>query len=280
MSGIIGRYRTRLRRAAGHARHLVPYWLAVARRAPRQDQIRFLPRRITSRVSWIRLEDISLATDVRSWRRKSDGFAIGGDWDRERTAPRPTIFQPAQGDTPKAMTHNAIRSLFLDGESYQQTHQYQYMIDAVNEGSPELAYGCRSEEEVDNYFQTLVSAFQSIHNDGYLTQTELGGDPYDEIKLYITRDGLWCHGNGGNHRIRIAEILGLKWVPFVPAGAHGDWVANLCSELERPPRAAILNWLEESEEEGRLRRTSPPMQGKSSPTWVIDRMVLNRDQER
>lgn len=155
------------------------------------------------------------------------------------------------------MTHETIRGIFLDGHDYRGTAQYDFMIRGVEQGSPELAYGCRSSDEVDVYFETLVEAFESMRDRGFLTQRELGGNLNDEIKLYLTRDGGWCHGNGGNHRIRIAELLGIEWVPFVLAGAHSEWVIKLSRDRDRPPRAAILEWIGENERLGTLRRHPP-----------------------
>jgi len=247
------------RRLAGRARHLAPYWLAVLRGAPLEVQVKSLPRRTTTRVRWIDLRSISLATDVRDWRAPGDGFALRGDWDLADASPRPSIFESVNGTAPKAMTHNTIRAMLLDGQDYRETPQYNFMLQAVDQRKPEMAYGCTSRVEVDEYFDNLLDAFESMRRHGYLTQRELGGDPFDEIKLYVTRTGSWCHGNGGNHRIRMAEVLGIQWVPFVVAGAHWEWVVGLSRAMASRPRAAVFKWLTGREHIGELRR-SPPTQ--------------------
>jgi hypothetical protein len=246
-----------LRRRAGLALRHVPYWMAVARKAPIEHQVQLLPRFLSADTWWIELDHIPLASDVRNWRLSTHGFAIGGDWDLVHVGPRPSIFHPANEDTVKAMTHRTIRALFVEGHHYRETEQYRFMVEAVKQARPNLAYGCTTVDEVETYFRALINTYTAMQEHGYLTQHELGGSPTDEVKLYLTRTGRWCHGNGGNHRIRIAELLGIRWVPFVLAGAHKDWITSLCEETRQPPRRAMLGWLKASETAGTILAKCP-----------------------
>jgi hypothetical protein len=239
------------RRAAGRLRQLTPYWIAVSQRASLAHQVELLPRLVSTRLRWIRIADISLETDVRRWRGVDDRFAIDGDWDRTDVSTRPSIFDPAPEGTAKGMTHECIRDMFLKGRSFRETRQYAFMVDAIREAKPQLAYGCRTLEEVDRYFETLEKTHAVMKKEGYLSQRHLGGNPADEVRLYITREGRWCHGNGGNHRIRIAELLQIDSVPFLLAGAHTEWITRLARASARPPRAAILRWMKQCDEVSR-----------------------------
>jgi len=254
---VIGLAPRQLRQAAGRTARLLPYWSKVAARAPLDQQVMALHRRVLPREFWIELASITLAGDVREWRLPHHGFAIDGDWDLGQIGPRPSILEPAHDGTVKSMTHATIRAMFIEGVPYQATPQYEAMIEAVERKDAQRAYGCESVEEVDEYFQRLLSAHRGMSADGFRTQRELGLPPWDEVKVYITRDGRLCHGNGGNHRIRIAELLGVKSIPVIFAGAHRDWLVGLCQQQDRPPRSALRQWVGAQERTGSLHRSRP-----------------------
>ena len=253
MMGVTGH----LRYLLSTAYRLLPYWWKVVRRLPIEDQVSALPRRIVVDVKWIKLASITLATDVREWRLAGSGFALLGDWDRHFVERRPSVFEPATDSTAKSITHGTMRALFIDGCHYRQTTQYEVMRQAVDDRRPELAYGCHSLDDVDRYFGALIEAYQTMRDRGFLTQHELHRPPGDEIKVYLTRDGQFCHGNGGNHRIRLAELLGIEWVPVVVAGAHAEWLYTISQRYDRPPRAALLQWLSDRQMTGAICRERP-----------------------
>jgi hypothetical protein len=246
-----------VRRKVRHSVELLPYAISVVRRRPRNEQVALLPRRLLERVHWVELTSIDLAMDVRHWRRPTDGFAAGGDWDRRHVSPRVSIFNEAPPGSAKISTHATIRSIFLEDNPYTETCQFAQMMCAVREGRPDLAYGCTEAVDVHHYFERLLDAYRTMQATGFLTQHELGGSPGDEIKLFLTRDGSLCHGNGGNHRIRIAELLGIRWVPFVLAGVHSSWLVEASIRTGRAPRAVLRAWFRTGLARGRLRRHSP-----------------------
>lgn len=235
---------------------LIPYWAKVAM-APVEQQVMSLPRRVLHREFWIELDSITLASDVRHWRRPHHGFAVDGEWDVAHVSRRPSILEPSRVVTVKSLTHATIRALFIDGMPHRSTPQYEAMVEAVRQKDAQRAYGCTRVEEVEDYFERLLSAHRSMMTDGYRSQRELGLPAWDEVKVYITRDGRFCHGNGGNHRIRIAELLDIEWIPIVIAGAHRDWLVSLSRQYGRPPRSALFRWVSAQEKSGVLRPCRP-----------------------
>ncbi|WP_091644517.1 hypothetical protein [Aquisalimonas asiatica] len=149
------------------------------------------------------------------------------------------------------MIHETVRGLFIDGLEYQETPQYRWMMERVLSAPPEPNWGCGSTEEVHDYFEVLIATFQSMKTKGYLDQSQLHGKDVkkadDEIPVYVTRSGELCQGNAGNHRIKMAEILGVERVPVIFWGIHTVWVEKLSNRFDMPPRESVLFWVQGSD---------------------------------
>ena len=159
-----------------------------------------------------------------------------------------SIFNEVEGEGFRGCIHNTVRDLFLKGKNYRETSQYRRMIQCVDEGT--ILYGCRSEEDVDRYFSDLDHAFQSIKEEGYKSQRELGKfdedgfRPIDEVRIHVTGEGRLCLGSKGNHRLRIAEILGVPQIPCHVYGVNLEWLIALSRDAKLPPDEALLNWMQ------------------------------------
>jgi hypothetical protein len=227
------------RAEASRQRRLLPYRVALARKAPLDELIERIPRFAVRGVYAMPIDQIGFAGDARKWGRESRGFAISGDWDITGIRVRYSAFEQVADDVPKALTHNTVRALFVEGVNYRDTEQYAHMMRAVAAREPEHAYGATCPAEVDRYFCRLIQAYDTMRRHGYKTQRELGGTPTDEIRLYMTRAGACSHGNGGNHRIRIAELLGISEVPVVFSGGHPEWIAKQSQQRGADPLTSV-----------------------------------------
>lgn len=200
---------------------------------------------------WVALDAIRWFGDSREWPRVGVNWTIDGEWDRELIQCRPSIFDTCSVTNKKWMIHETVRNLFIDGLDYRETPQYRWMMDRVAHAPPEPNWGCWSPEEVHHYFENLLTVFQSMKANGYLDQTQL--DPSgvkkanDDIPVYVTRNGELCQGNAGNHRIKMAEILGIEKVPVILWGLHTTWVVRLANSYQMPPRESVVRWMAETD---------------------------------
>jgi hypothetical protein len=139
--------------------------------------------------------------------------------------------------------------IFLEGKSHRMTPQYEDIMSALEaNGMSKPVWGCESEEDVDALFHRMIAAFEDMLTHGYKTQTELGKHNRDEIQIYITESGQLLKGVGGNHRILMAEIAGIEWLPIVIHGASLEFVVDLCKKNNLSPHRALNNWVQNSEQ--------------------------------
>lgn len=138
----------------------------------------------------------------------------------------------------KNTVYLTVYQLFVEGVKFDQTPQYKKMRNAVKEhleGKCEKpqeigAYWCRNYNDIDIYFDKLICCYNHIKQEGYKTQKELiregaySKNIDDEIKVFIDKSGSLILGGGGNHRIIICQLLGMKKIPVRLTGLH---VSNL-----------------------------------------------------
>ncbi len=166
----------------------------------------------------------------RTEQRPSNYVVEDGDWDKNRR------------DVP---LHPTIKELFIKKIPYQRTTQYKVMKKAMLEWRYNKSYWCTTEKEIDDYFRTLINAYNNIKKNGYKTQMQLRlgdnsnsacprrGDMIaarhelknikDEIKVSIDRNGQYIMENAGNHRLSIAKLLNIKEVPVLVTRVHYLW---------------------------------------------------------
>jgi hypothetical protein len=219
------------------------YRAALLLNAPLEQQVSLLPAPVSPPVYWVALKDIKLHASLCFPHGR---LCMPGNWDTELVHALPSVFEAIPENAKKWDLHETVRSMFLKGQHYSTTPQYKAMINAVEQGQPNPPQGCRSRQEVDGYFERLIHAFTSMETDGYLTQKELGNSSVCEMRLHITRHGKLCLGGGGNHRIRMAEILGISWVPFLLRGVHPLWLIHLSRHMQLPPHKALTMWMNDT----------------------------------
>ena len=131
--------------------------------------------------------------------------------------------------------------LFINGKDFRVTSQYKRMVNSLSKGL--TPYKCQSTEDIEHYFEHLSQAYRSIKEDGYKSQEDLGNSPKDEIRIHVTENGDLCLGSKGNHRFRIAELLGIQQVPCNVYGVNINWLISLAKQTELPPHQALLSWM-------------------------------------
>ncbi len=189
-------------------------------------------------------KDVSHGVNRKHGWVKPKYFYFGGDWDQSE------LFIIDESGTAETIQH-----LFVDKLPYWETKQYKEMLWAVESGHPKPkkigAYWCKSVEDIDDYFNILLRAYETIKTEGYKTQAELAEVDSnmvrhitDEIRLYIDRNGNLLLGHGGTHRLLIAKLLLMPAVPGLISGVHEKW-AKFCHDyygnksLEKNIREAI-----------------------------------------
>jgi hypothetical protein len=157
-------------------------------------------------------------------------FVADGDWDRQHLP-----FEIRQ----------TVIDLFVDGLAPEQTLEYRKMRDWVERGEYGWTRGCRTLEDVDEYFVQMVHLHDAMLRDGYRTQRELGNDGADEIRVCIDRDGRPCVFGGGTHRLSLALLLGVPEVPVLVKRVHAAWVEDRCEAYRTSdPHEAVARGLE------------------------------------
>ncbi len=150
------------------------------------------------------------------------GMIKEGDWDR-KTLPIEEL-DIVQG----------AKDRFTAGMDWPETEYYQSHLDRILTG--EQWRGCRSKQDLDEYFTQFDRLYEKIKKNGYRPQSELReaefGDtaPVEhEITVHIDRGGrfLFCDGR---HRLAIALVLGIEKIPVKVCIRHAKW-HEFCQEI-------------------------------------------------
>lgn len=157
--------------------------------------------------------------------------------------PITSIFSEMTGDTVRSCVHNTVRDLHIHNKNFRETSQYERMVKSLSEGL--TPYNCQSIDDICSYFEHLDIAYHSIKTDGYKTQQEMGKSARDEIRIHITENGSLCLGSKGNHRFRIAELLGIRQIPCNVYGVNIHWLIALSEKTSLPPHQALLGWMKD-----------------------------------
>ena len=220
----------------------LPYFSLVFLRMPVSWQVAVMPKRLFAHEVFVvplNLIRLYSASDP-SPPKRSFRFCFPTS---EETGflPLPSAFDEMTDDNPRACVHNTVRDIFIHGKDFRETSQYKRMTNGLADGV--FLYNCKSPEDVDDYFVRLIQAYKSIKEDGYKTQKELGKTPKDEVRILVTENGSFSLGSKGNHRFRMAELLGVRQIPCNVYGANARWLASLSRETGDPPHEALINWM-------------------------------------
>lgn len=124
--------------------------------------------------------------------------AKAGDWDIDRRY----RFQATA-------KFRAIKARFQDGADWLDTDLFRdaYTRRLATDGH--IGRFRTIKELAENYEQRFVSLHRALKRDGFLTQAA-NGRKFALPHLLVGRDGEVMIGNQGNHRLAIAQVLGLE----------------------------------------------------------------------
>ncbi|MEH6564946.1 MAG: hypothetical protein V7756_06465 [Halopseudomonas sp.] len=204
--GLLRKYKTQLKaRLQGELRYC--YYKMIYRNPGRPG------KELLINISDIRMviNDRWLSRQSSEYRRiyKATNSVIGGEfWEHVK---------PVTGRNVKLL---GFREHFLMGVAWQDTslfkHYAQELLDKPSvQGCNDLNALIRLYEgKYDSLYQKLaVEGIKSARHDA-------GIEP---IYIYIHADGSFVYTSGGNHRLNMAKVLGLKNIPVLVRGRHLQW---------------------------------------------------------
>ncbi|MCC5943271.1 MAG: hypothetical protein JJU37_17135 [Balneolaceae bacterium] len=147
-------------------------------------------------------------------------FVWQGDWDLKAKSINDYYAEVST-------SYRSVMQIFNEGVSYKQCDEYIEKSLAIQNNSKTSR--ADTIDELDKYFKSLIELEKNIRLFGYKEQKELGNDPYDEIGVFIGRNGEFIKAEDkfcGTHRFAIAKFLGLKSIPVCILAVHEIWARN------------------------------------------------------
>lgn len=193
---------------------------------------------------WVTPEDIIRFSGRKNiiYNRWQDvGRVCTGDWDQ----------RPPKGPTGKKKNHlqgvftaesieetvlfKSIEQHFECGVDWEETELFHRIYSAIQSGIT-VWRGSQSREDILQRCLEIDQLYENIRDNGYKTQFELIEKEglsqnhvgyldvlTDEITVDISRSGELLFADG-RHRICIAKVLGLDYIPICILVRHKDWL--------------------------------------------------------
>tara|TARA_Y200000002_G_scaffold343019_1_gene315257 strand:+ start:2145 stop:2783 length:639 start_codon:yes stop_codon:yes gene_type:complete len=169
--------------------------------------LRYFPREI----KWISPESIKFFDTVRLF--SSIYYIQNGEWDKSIASIK---------DRPQ---YRVVDELLNKSYSIEKLTDYDF---TVNKFISSMGVSRNKAEELTKKkYSNILELAKKIKKNGYKTQKELGLSSYnkfntwyDEIRVSVTRNGEYILNGSGNHRLCIAQQLGIKQVPVVVIRMH------------------------------------------------------------
>lgn len=167
------------------------------------------------RTVWIdRAAVRSVLRDKHLRRRYFPGVVLGSFGDEQ---PVPLEIASRERFKPRA-----LRDHFLDGVPWLETELFRRVY-AERLARGESIRGCRTLDALaDDYATRIDGLFESMKRDG-LMDPATGDGSIRPVFVHIGSGGEIIHGADGNHRLYLAEILGIESMPFRIFSRHHAW---------------------------------------------------------
>jgi hypothetical protein len=144
----------------------------------------------------------------------------GGNWDIERRFP-----------LADAVKHRAIVQRYRDGRRWEKTNLFADNYRRRFE-SGEPIRGCATMSELlDQYYSRVDRMFEDLKRNGFREDRPLP-------KLLVGRDGEVFIGNQGNHRLALAQVIGLDRIAGEVICRHSQLSLNRSKSKSEIPSSA------------------------------------------
>lgn len=146
------------------------------------------------------------------WRRRalSNRFIWDGDWDLQ-VKPFQETFQ-----------YRFIRDLWENRNDLTRSRRYTELTQMIRRGRPYRSYHkgvyLDTEAKVLQYLKIYLCFMRQIQQQGYHASLAP-----DAIGIGIDRRGAFVKISKGNHRLAMAQIVGLKKIPVLVGCVHRTW---------------------------------------------------------
>ena len=139
------------------------------------------------------------------------GKIIGGNWDKTTCEFEKTMD-----------IYDAFRKRVNEKTEWRDTEYYKRILKEVKSGN--FLYGIRNKIDLDERCKYLDSLYVNIKNSGYrLNRNNYHSNiTFNEIDVNIGRNGEYIIRDGV-HRLSIAKIIGIKYVPVTVFVRHKKW---------------------------------------------------------
>jgi hypothetical protein len=152
--------------------------------------------------------------DSKIMRKYSPGEIINGDWDLR--------VRELKTDYEENEKHKGLVEHFKYGIPWEETILFRarYTRKLKQKGR---YLGCTSLEEIAKKYQDNIDPlYSSIKEKGIVTRS-IKNPFIDPLYVHIGRDGDFIYTTGGNHRLSIAFMLGIEYMPVRIWLRHRKW---------------------------------------------------------
>lgn len=148
---------------------------------------------------------------VAGFDHRSDGFGgvRGGAWDR------------TDDRFEDLLEYRSMRARW-EGAAWSETDLYRRHRDRIEAGYE--SYGCPDLDRLRERLAAVDDLLAGIERDGYRARRAAGGDPFDEIRVNVGRDGSLLYNDEGRHRLAAAKLLDVEAVPVLVVARHEELV--------------------------------------------------------
>ena len=175
------------------------------------------------KIVWVKPIDITFK--VFSERALKLGGVMEGDWDQKI---KPIV---------ETFKYKSMVQHFVGGAPWEETDIFRkvYQSRLAEEG---CVLDCSNINQLkDRYESRIDPLYQDMKCNGFVVILDKNGKAIDIPHVHIGRDGTILFGNRGNHRLAIAKLLKLDYIPAHVRTRHKKW-EELRNELAKsPPRS-------------------------------------------